>query len=150
VELPKGRVNSNINVTPLVDVMLVLLIIFMVVTPMLQKGATVTLPVTDEPTKQEEGKDQILLAVQWGGDPNQPKAIDIAQGTSKEQVTADALGGRLAEYFQRDPGTTVVIKGDARLNYGVVKRAMLDVKKAGFQSVGLITQPKAQAKEQGS
>ena len=79
MELPKGKVNSNINVTPLVDVMLVLLIIFMVVTPMLQKGAAVTLPITDEPTKQEEGKDQILLAVQWGGDPNQPKVIDIAR-----------------------------------------------------------------------
>ena len=147
MELPKGKVNSNINVTPLVDVMLVLLIIFMVVTPMLQKGAAVTLPITDEPTKQEEGKDQILLAVQYGGDPNAALAIDIAQGSNKEKVNADALGGRLTEYFQRDPGTTVVIKGDARLNYGVVKRAMLDVKKAGFQAVGLITQPKAQAKE---
>ena len=147
MELPKGKVSSNINVTPLVDVMLVLLIIFMVVTPMLQKGAAVTLPITDEPTKQEEGKDQILLAVQYGGDPNAPAGIDIAQGSNKEKVNADALGGRLTEYFQRDPGTTVVIKGDARLNYGVVKRAMLDVKKAGFQSVGLITQPKAQAKE---
>ena len=144
MELPKGRVNSNINVTPLVDVMLVLLIIFMVVTPMLQKGAAVTLPITDEPTKQEESKDQILLAVQYGGDANASSAIDIAQGSNKEKVAADALGGRLAEYFQRDPSTTVVIKGDARLNYGVVKRAMLDVKKAGFQSVGLITQPKAQ------
>ena len=84
MELPKGQVNSNINVTPLVDVMLVLLIIFMVVTPMLQKGAAVQLPVTDQPIKQEEGKDQILLAVQYGGDPNVPSAIDIAQGTNKE------------------------------------------------------------------
>jgi biopolymer transport protein ExbD len=148
VELPKGQVNSNINVTPLVDVMLVLLIIFMVVTPMLQKGASVQLPVTDEPIKQEEGKDQILLAVQYGGDPNAPSAIDIAQGSNKEKVAVDSLGPRLAEYFQRDPSTTVVIKGDRRLNYGVVKKAMLDVKKAGFQQVGLITQPKAQ--EQGS
>jgi biopolymer transport protein TolR len=144
VELPKGKVNSNINVTPLVDVMLVLLIIFMVVTPMLQKGAAVTLPVTDEPTKQEESKEQILLAVQFGGDPAVSSAIDIAQGTNKEKISADALGGRLTEYFQRDPGTSVVIKGDARLNYGVVKKAMLDVKKAGFEQVGLITQPKAQ------
>jgi len=148
VELPKGKVNSNINVTPLVDVMLVLLIIFMVVTPMLQKGAAVQLPVTDEPVKQEESKDQILLAVQYAGDPNAASAIDIAQGSNKEKVTAEALGARLAEYFQRDPGTTIVIKGDRRLNYGVVKKTMLDVKKAGFQSVGLITQPKAQ--EQGS
>jgi biopolymer transport protein ExbD len=148
VELPKGQVNSNINVTPLVDVMLVLLIIFMVVTPMLQKGAAVQLPVTEQPTKQEESKEQILLAVQYGGDPNQASAVDIAQGTDKEKVSADALGPRLSEYFQRDPGTSVVIKGDRRLNYGVVKKAMLDVKKAGFEQVGLITQPKAQ--EQGS
>ena len=148
MELPKGKVNSNINVTPLVDVMLVLLIIFMVVTPMLQKGAAVTLPVTDEPAKQDESKEQILLAVQFGGDPSQSSAIDIAQGSNKEKITADALGARLAEYFQRDPGTSVVIKGDARLNYGVVKKAMLDVKKAGFEQVGLITQPKAQ--QQGS
>ena len=144
MELPKGQVNSNINVTPLVDVMLVLLIIFMVVTPMLQKGAAVQLPVTEEPTKQEEGKDQILLAVQYGNDPDTPVMVDIAQGTAKESVSPDQLGVRLQEYFQRDPGTSVVIKGDRRLNYGAVKRAMLDVKKAGFQSVGLITQPKAQ------
>ena len=148
MQLPKGTVNSNINVTPLVDVMLVLLIIFMVVTPMLQKGAAVQLPVTEEPIKQEEGKDQILLAVQYGGDPNVPSAIDIAQGTNKERVTLEGLGDRLAEYFQRDPGTSIVIKGDRRLNYGVVKKTMLDVKKAGFQQVGLITQPRAQ--EQGS
>ena len=143
-----GTSTPSINVTPLVDVVLVLLIIFMVVTPMLQKGAAVQLPVTEEPVKQDESKEQILLAVRYGGDPNVPSAIDIAQGSSKEKVTPDALGARLAEYFQRDPGTTVVIKGDRRLNYGVVKRAMLDVKKAGFQQVGLITQPKAQ--EQGT
>jgi biopolymer transport protein TolR len=148
VELPKGQVNSNINVTPLVDVMLVLLIIFMVVTPMLQRGAAVQLPVTDEPVKQEESKEQILVAVQFNGDPNQASIVAIEQGSNKEQLTMDALSGRLTEYFQRDPGTSVVIKGDRRLNYGVVKKAMLDVKKAGFQSVGLITQPKAQ--EQGS
>jgi biopolymer transport protein TolR len=138
VELPKGKVNSSINVTPLVDVMLVLLIIFMVVTPMLQRGAAVMLPVTGEPSKKEEDKDQILVAVQ------QNESVAIEQGTSKETVSMETLGDRLKEYYQRDPGATVVLKGDARLTYGVVKKAMLDVKKAGFEAVGLITKKRDQ------
>ncbi len=137
MELPKGKVNANINVTPLVDVMLVLLIIFMVVTPML--GSMVALPVTDDPAKQPEDKDQILVAMRYeeGAD-----TVELVQGSTKEVLALDALSARLAEYREHNRNADVVIQGDARLDYGMVKRAMLRVKDAGFEHVGLITKPK--------
>ena len=137
MELPKGRVNSNINVTPLVDVMLVLLIIFMVVTPML--GSMVALPVTENPAKQPENKDQILVAMRYedGGD-----TVELIQGNTKEVLALDTLSARLAAYRERNRNADVVIQGDARLDYGMVKRTMLRVKDAGFEHVGLITKPK--------
>jgi biopolymer transport protein TolR len=136
VELPKGKVNSNINVTPLVDVMLVLLIIFMVVTPML--GSMVLVPVTDEPNQQPESADQILIAMRF-----EPRAegIEIVQGNQKELVALAALPSRLSEYRERNRSVNVVIEADARLSYGAIKQTMLQVNQAGFEHVGLITKP---------
>ena len=137
MELPRGKVSSNINVTPLVDVMLVLLIIFMVVTPML--GSMVTLPVTDEPAKQPETKDQIVLAMRYQLDAGN---VELVQGSTKEVLTVDALSSRLTEFRERNRNASVVIQGDAHLDYGAVKRVMLRVKEAGFEHVGLIAKPK--------
>jgi len=129
--MPKsGSVRSDINVTPLVDVVLVLLIIFMVVTPMLQKGAAVKLPITDEPPKKPDEKSQIIVAV----------TADQTYWIEKERMPKEAFPSKIQEYFDRNPQSTVVIKGDARLTYGDVKKAMMEVKKAGFSSVGLITE----------
>jgi biopolymer transport protein TolR len=142
VELPSaGKVNSTINVTPLVDVVLVLLIIFMVVTPMLQKGPAVQLPVTKSPQKQPDDKDQILVGI----DANKMLHINLGNQNEKN-VAEDAFLGRMQEYKSRNPDSTVVIKGDARLEYGVVKKAMLAVKEAGFEKVGLITSKPEQQK----
>jgi biopolymer transport protein ExbD len=123
-------VRSEINVTPLVDVVLVLLIIFMVVTPMLQKGPPVVLPKASDPPKKPEDKTQILIAV-------------TAQGRfieTKAPMTDEEFTGRLAEEFLRNKNASIVIKGDARLPYGDVKKALLKVKETGFEQVGLITQ----------
>lgn len=126
-----AEVNSAINVTPLVDVMLVMLIIFMVVTPMLQKGPPVMVPkASDPPTKPEE-KTQILITV------SQSKDLWI----EKDKMPGEAaFADRLAEEYLRNKNATIVIKGDARLTYGEVKKAMLKVKEVGFEQVGLITQ----------
>src|SRR5262245_53977443 len=126
-------VKSEINVTPLVDVVLVLLIIFMVVTPMLQKGPAVQLPTTASPPKKPEEKAQIMIGVGF----NTPVYID------KDKIGSDAeFAAKMQENFERSPSSTVVIKGDKRLPYGDVKKVMLKVKEAGFKSVGLITEKK--------
>ena len=123
-------VNSAINVTPLVDVMLVLLIIFMVVTPMLQKGPPVIMPKASDPPKKPEEKTQILITV------SQSKDLYI----DKEPYSDDAqFAARITEEYQRNKNATVVLKGDARLTYGDVKKVMLKVKEVGFEQVGLIT-----------
>ena len=126
-----AEVNSAINVTPLVDVMLVLLIIFMVVTPMLQKGPPVIMPKASDPPKKPEEKTQILITVA------QTKDLYI----EKDKMGGEAqFADRLREEYQRNKNATVVMKGDARLTYGDVKKALLKVKEVGFEQVGLITQ----------
>ena len=128
-------VNSAINVTPLVDVMLVLLIIFMVITPMLQKGPQVIMPKASDPPQKPEEKTQILITV------NDKKILYV----EKDPMQDDAqLAARLLEEYQRNKNATIVLKGDARLEYGVVKKAMLKVKEVGFEQVGLITQRQEQ------
>jgi biopolymer transport protein TolR len=129
-----AAVKSDINVTPLVDVVLVLLIIFMVVTPMLQKGAAVQLPVTEAPPKKPEDVKQLMVVIE------QSKRIWI----EKETTTEEQFAERMREAFQRNPGSAVVIKGDARLTYGDVKRTMLSVEAAGFREVGLIASKRSQ------
>ena len=123
-----GNVRSEINVTPLVDVVLVLLIIFMVVTPMLQKGPAVQLPSAGNPPKKPEDSKQLMVAIE------QNKILWL----EKDKVPEQDFPARLQEAFQRNPGSSIVIKGDARLTYGDVKKAMLSVKDAGFTEVGLI------------
>jgi biopolymer transport protein ExbD len=126
-----AEVNSAINVTPLVDVMLVLLIIFMVVTPMLQKGPPVIMPKASDPPKKPEEKTQILVTVAENKD----------LWIEKERMPGDAeFSARLAEEYVRNKSASVVLKGDARLTYGDVKKALLKVKEAGFEQVGLISQ----------
>jgi biopolymer transport protein TolR len=127
-----GRHNlqSDINVTPLVDVCLVLLIIFMVVTPMLQKGIPIQLPTTDNPDKKPENSKQKLITIAWG-DP--PKYYIDTKWFPKEEFQKE-----LDEMYQRDPAAELVIKADQRLKYGEVKEVMRITKEAGFQDAGLI------------
>jgi biopolymer transport protein ExbD len=130
----RHTLQSDINVTPLVDVCLVLLIIFMVVTPLLQKGIAIQLPVTDNPGKKPENEKQKLITVKW----ETPPKYFIDQ---KVFPKAD-FQKELDEMFQRAPTTEIVIKADQRLKYGDVKEVMRMTKEAGFQDVGLITDKK--------
>ena len=123
-------VRSEINVTPLVDVVLVLLIIFMVVTPMLQRGPAVNLPQASDPPKKPEDKNEFLVTV--------TKAKDLY--LEKEKLAEGQLLSRLQEEFLRNKSATVVVKGDSSLEYGEIKKALLTVKQSGFERVGLISQ----------
>lgn len=124
------EVNSNINVTPLVDVCLVLLIIFMVVTPMLQKGVPVELPVTTNPDKKPDNEDQMIISIK------QDSTIYIEQNW----VPKNEFVGQMKEMHDRNPSKEILIKADGRLRYKDVKRLMDMINEAGFENVGLVTE----------
>ena len=130
----RDKLQSDINVTPLVDVCLVLLIIFMVVTPLLQKGIAVQLPTTDNPDKKPENASQKLITVGWATPPAYYLEADLL---SKEN-----LQKRMEELYQRSPNAEIIIKADQRLKYGDIKEVMKLAKEAGFQNVGLIADKK--------
>ena len=133
----RDKIQSDINVTPLVDVCLVLLIIFMVVTPLLQKGVSVQIPQADNPDKKPENSKQKLISVQYSSPP--AYYMDAKQYSKAEFQQA------LDELYQRNPGAELVIKADQRLKYGDVKEVFKMTKDAGFQDVGLIAEKKQKA-----
>ncbi|MES1243189.1 MAG: protein TolR [Acidobacteriota bacterium] len=128
MEAPEVR--SDINVTPLVDVCLVLLIIFMVVTPLLQKGVNVTLPSTSDPEKMPENEKQLEVSIKADGN------VFIGQNW----VTEDNLPSTLKEVYETNPERQVVVKGDKALKYKEVRKVMRLINEAGFTRVGLITE----------
>jgi biopolymer transport protein ExbD len=131
-------VRSDINVTPLVDVVLVLLIIFMVVTPMLQKGMPVELPITKNPDKKPDSENQVIISVK------SDSTIYIEQNW----VPKTELVSQLKEMHDRNPSREILIKGDARLMYKDIKKVMDMINEAGFENVGLITE-KVEDKKSG-
>src|SRR5262249_39771594 len=131
-KLQKTALTSDINVTPLVDVCLVLLIIFMVVTPMLQKGVPVNIPVTDDPEKTPDTEKQLQISVKADG--------SIYLGSTvvrKEQVQSE-----LEQIHQRTPDREIAVKGAKLSKYGAVLDVLKACREVGFNNVGLIAQPK--------
>ena len=123
---------SDINVTPMVDVMLVLLIIFMVITPMLQKGVSVDMAKTNNPHDMQEAdkEDASVIAVTHDG-----KVYLGADLISKDEITTK-LKDRLADKLNK----TVYVKSDARAKYGVVVDVVDNIRAAGVDSLGLLTE----------
>ena len=119
---------ASINVTPLVDVVLVLLIIFMVMAPQMRKGPDVNLPKTEKPSQQGDERGRILVS------------IDEAGGlwVNDKQVAAEQFGDALRAAVAAETDPKVVIRGDAKLNFRQVREAMQAVEQAGFRGVGLI------------
>jgi biopolymer transport protein TolR len=131
-----AKVNSNINVTPMVDVMLVLLIIFMVITPMLQNKVNVDLAKTDSPMPMPDAdkEDAIVVAVTRDG--------QIYLGQDKVQ-SAD-LGARVREKLGDDAAKKqVFVRADARARFVDVETAIDDVRTTGIDSVGLLTEKRS-------
>jgi biopolymer transport protein TolR len=128
----KGGPKSEINVTPLVDVMLVLLIIMMLVAPMLQKGVDVRLPLAANTSDKPENEQQTVLAV----DAQDKFYVNSIQVPRAEM--ADRVKLALEEKTER----VVLIKGDTDASYRAIMAAMDDLRKAGIEDIGLITDPK--------
>jgi len=119
---------ATINITPLVDVVLVLLIIFMVMAPQMRKGPDVKLPNTTKPNSQGDERGRILVSIDESG------GLWINDQLVKPEHFDETL--RAAVGAETNP--RVVIRGDAKLNFREVREAMVAVEQAGFHGVGLI------------
>jgi biopolymer transport protein TolR len=122
---------SEINVTPLVDVMLVLLIMFMVTAPMMQQGIDVDLPKTSS-TGVEVSEDPFVLVIEAGG--------KIVAG--KQPVPLVELKEKLKAIFTTRKNKQIYIQADRKVDYGIVAEVMAETKSAGITNIGLITLPK--------
>ena len=131
-----GRLMSDINVTPLVDVMLVLLIIFMVTAPMMMQGVDVALPeATAEPLESE--KEHLIITID---NKNQIFINDF-------QVTIDFLEEKLKKILEGRSEREVFLKADKDISYGTVVQVMAEIKGAGVEKLGMVTEPKFFEKE---
>ena len=129
-----AKVNSDINVTPMVDVMLVLLIIFMVVTPMLQHGVPVDMAKVNNPTQMPDAdkEDALLVAVMRDG--------TVFFGTDK--IAVDQLTDKIKDRLVNRTDKRVFIKADQRAKYGAVVEVVDNVRSAGVDQLGLLTDQK--------
>jgi biopolymer transport protein TolR len=136
-----SKVNSNINVTPMVDVMLVLLIIFMVITPMLQNKVQVDMAKVDNPTAMPDAdkEDAIVVAITRDG------GVFLGQ----DKVAVSELGSRVRDKLADKPGKTIFVRADARAQFRAVEDAIDAVRTAGVEEVGLLTQKRESASPAG-
>ncbi|MDP3275320.1 MAG: biopolymer transporter ExbD [Deltaproteobacteria bacterium] len=130
---------SEINVTPLVDVMLVLLIIFMVTAPLVQSGIKVDLPNAQAPAMPAGSDDKVRVTVARTDSTNPNSPIGVWVG--RDQVTMDTLGARLLRdaVVQRDH--EAFIQADEAVTYGNVVRVMGIMRAAGVNKLGIVTDP---------
>ena len=139
---PKSpEVTSDINVTPMVDVMLVLLIIFMVITPMLTKGAAVVMVKAKNPIamKDADKEDAILVAVTRDG------KVFLSPGN--KQITVDDLPGKVRDLQTNKLDKTVYVKADLRSKYEKVEDVVDNLRAAGVDQLGLLTEQIANNKK---
>jgi biopolymer transport protein TolR len=132
-----AKVSSEINVTPMVDVMLVLLIIFMVVTPMLQKGISVDMAKVNNPEQMPDAdkEDALLVSITRDG--------KVYFGS--EQVQVDTLTTKVKDRLANKPDKRVYVKADMRTRFGGVVQVVDSVRAAGVDDLGLLTDQKKTA-----
>ena len=135
----KGGVKSDINVTPLVDVMLVLLIIMMLIAPMLQQGVAVTLPEAGNTEPKPDTQDQTVVAI----DSANQFWVNGLQFSKTEFPT------RVKAALEDKREKVVLIKGDKDAKYSAIMEAMDSLRAVGIEDIGLITEPKKDANAAG-
>lgn len=135
----RGKVKSDINVTPLVDVMLVLLIIMMLVAPMLQKGVDVRLPEASNTADKPETQEQTVLAV----------TADRRYYVNGIQVPENELLNRIQTALEEKREKVILIKGDTDAPYSSIMTVMDRLREAQIEDIGLITEKKLRPGEGG-
>ncbi len=128
----KGGVKSDINVTPLCDVMLVLLIIMMIVAPLLQQGVNVKLPVASNTTDKPETQGQTVIAI----------ASNKSLYLNAKPIQESELVTKLNELLENQKEKIILIKADEEVEYGAVMATMDQLRQAGLEDIGLVTDPK--------
>jgi len=128
----KGGLNSEINVTPLVDVMLVLLIIMMLIAPLLQKGVNVTLPIAGNSQAKPDTQEQTVVAVD-SGNSLYINGLPVSKGEFID---------RIKSVLEDKTDRTVLIRGDQDASYSAIMQAMDFLHDAQIEDIGLITDPK--------
>ena len=132
------RPMSDINVVPFIDVMLVLLVIFMITTPLLTQGVKVELPKTSATAMTEQQKEPLIVTVDSSGN----YYLNLSEKPD-QPITARTLSHLVTTLLSSQGGESrpVLVRGDKNVNYGKVVEAMVLLQQAGAKSVGLITQP---------
>lgn len=133
----KRKVVAEINVVPYVDVMLVLLVIFMITTPLLTTGVDVHLPKAQAKTIQPRQEEPLVVTVDAQG----KYYLNVAL-YPKRPIDLQSLSLRIAAELQRSPKRPVLVRGDKTVPYGQVVQAMVHLQQAGAASVGLVTDSK--------
>jgi biopolymer transport protein ExbD len=128
----KGGVKSDINVTPLCDVMLVLLIIMMIVAPLLQQGVSVKLPVAENTVDKPETQDQTVVAI----------AANKSIYLNAKPIQDNELASKINDVLENKKEKIVLIKADEEVPYSAVMSAMDQLRQAGVEDIGLVTDPK--------
>lgn len=129
-----GGYNSDINVTPMVDIMLVLLIIFMVVTPLLQHGVSVTLP---QNMRNPEEDSRIIKETSVVVAVTKDDELYLGKQPIDKDVLKSEIEAKMAE-VTRAEDRVVYIKGDAQANYGSIVEAVNIIRQAGIDRIGLV------------
>jgi biopolymer transport protein ExbD len=133
----RAAVKADINVTPLIDVMLVLLIIFMIVTPIIAAGFQATIPRSANPENRPEGPDEVRLGIDKDG------KFYLDMGSGPKQIPDDQLPGRLEGVFaSRTRDKILFLKADQNIEFGRVQQAIEIARRAGVRVVGAITEQK--------
>ena len=135
----KGGLKSDINVTPLVDVMLVLLIIMMLVAPMLQQGVAVSLPEASNTVDKPDTQEQTVVAI----------TADKRFWVNSVMVSDSEFLNRVQQSVDATKDRIVIIKGDQDAPYGTIMQAMDDLRTIGIEDIGLITERKLQGQVGG-
>ena len=131
---------GEINVVPYIDVTLVLLIIFMITTPMLQTGVDVDLPKAESASvEQKEDLPPVVISIKADG-----QFLIKANNQDDEPIQREEINARVTDILTAKPGTQVLINADKSVDYGTVVTVMAALKNTGVPSVGLMTRPEDQ------
>ena len=131
------KLKSEINVVPYIDVMLVLLIIFMVTAPMINKNVDINLPQANAKSLQDK-KDPVIVAVDQNGQ------LYLTLGTEKRQpVDVDTMKTKVGAFVKANPDVSVLVAGDRDGKYDGVYQVLADLQQAGVSKVGLMSAPES-------